>query len=110
MSTFNKDIYNLREPVIPKEFAKESSRICRIPKKRLSSIYIVNEPYEIAICLPPKCGTTNWRKVKAIIQLRLEEISMISAFRVRLGQQARCSRRGLCDIDRVAFRVTELKK
>ena len=80
MSTFNKDIYNLREPVIPKEFAKESSRICRIPKKRLSSIYIVNEPYEIAICLPPKCGTTNWRKVKAIIQLRLEEIS---AFRVR---------------------------
>ena len=72
--SFNKDIYNLREPVwaqpiIPKTL--KSSRTCKIPKKRLSSIYIVNQPYEIAICLPPKCGTTNWRKVKAFMQFSL---------------------------------------
>jgi len=63
LSNFHTDIYNLREPVIPKKF--QNSKICKIPKKRLSSIFIVNSPYEISICLPPKCGTTNWRKVRA---------------------------------------------
>ena len=60
-----KDIYNLREPELPPNVAL--SQTCKIPKKELSSIYIVNKPYEIAICLPPKCGTTNWRKVTALV-------------------------------------------
>ena len=58
-----KDIYNLREPEFPPNVTSQN---CKIPKKELSSIYVVNEPYKIAICLPPKCGTTNWRKVRAL--------------------------------------------
>ena len=62
-----KDIYNLREPELPPNVTL--SQTCKIPKKELSSIFIVNEPYEIAICLPPKCGTTNWRKVTAFVEV-----------------------------------------
>ena len=29
---------------------------------------MVHEPYKIAICLPPKCGTTNWQSAMNVLE------------------------------------------
>ena len=41
---------------------------CRLPRKNISSIKMVHKPYKIAICLPPKCGTTNWQKAMNVLE------------------------------------------
>ena len=29
---------------------------------------MVHKPYNIAICLPPKCGTSNWQKAMNVLE------------------------------------------
>jgi len=31
--------------------------------------YVLNYKYDITICLPPKCGTTNWQRGMDVLHL-----------------------------------------
>jgi len=37
---------------------------------RKSHVFNVTEPLDLLICLPPKCGTTNWQKAMSTVYLR----------------------------------------
>ena len=45
----------------------------RAPHINISSIKLVHSPYDIAICLPPKCGTTNWQKAMDVLEILSKE-------------------------------------
>ena len=64
------DIYNLKEPRLQKSLRK-----CWIPHKNLSSIFAVDKPYSLAVCLPPKTGSTNWRKAMNVLEMHAKNIS-----------------------------------
>ena len=61
-------LFDLEDPEVdsPKAFSPTSA--CRLPRKNISSIKMVHKPYKIAICLPPKCGTTNWQKAMNVLE------------------------------------------
>ena len=67
--THGKDIYNLQKPRIRKPVRK-----CWIPHKNLSSIFAVDPPYSLTVCLPPKTGSTNWRKAMNVLQMHAKNI------------------------------------
>ena len=58
-------LFDLQEPDIDLPM---SNSVCRVPRKNISSIKMVHKPYNIAICLPPKCGTTNWQRAMNVLE------------------------------------------
>ena len=60
-------LFDLKDPEI--DSRKALSKACRVPQKNTSSIKMVHQPYNLAICLPPKCGTTNWQKAMNVLEL-----------------------------------------
>ena len=58
-------LFNLEEPEVDRQPANS---FCRIPQINISSIKMVHKPYNIAICLPPKCGTSNWQKAMNVLE------------------------------------------
>ena len=58
-------LFDLQEPDIDSPI---SNPVCRVPRKNISSIKMVHKPYKIAICLPPKCGTTNWQRAMNVLE------------------------------------------
>lgn len=67
--TRDKDIYNLQPPRI-----RKPARKCWIPHKNLSSIFAVDSPYSLAVCMPPKTGSTNWRKAMNVLEMHAKNI------------------------------------
>ena len=67
--TLDKDIYNLQKPRL-----RKPPRKCWIPHKNLSSIFAVDPPYSLAVCLPPKTGSTNWRKAMNVLEMHAKHI------------------------------------
>ena len=61
-------LFDLKDPDIDSPKALLSTSACRLPRKNISSIKMVHKPYKIAICLPPKCGTTNWQKAMNVLE------------------------------------------
>ena len=57
LMNFHRAIYTLQEPV-----NSDQARSCRPPYLNNSDIRLIEEPWNIMICLPPKCGTTNWQR------------------------------------------------
>ena len=68
-------IFYLKDPQVNSGKALLPTSACRLPRKNTSSIKIVHEPYKIAICLPPKCGTTNWQKAMNVLEQDSKHIS-----------------------------------
>ena len=64
----HRTLYDLKDPEIDTPIDLLSTSACRIPRKNISSIKMVHEPYKIAICLPPKCGTTNWQSAMNVLE------------------------------------------
>ena len=58
---FHRDIYELKLK------AKKSSS-CRTRHQNLTSVRRIDSPYYIGVCLPPKCGTSNWQKALDVLQ------------------------------------------
>ena len=61
-------LFDLKDPDIESPKALLSTSTCGLPRKNISSIKMVHKPYKIAICLPPKCGTTNWQKAMNVLE------------------------------------------
>ena len=62
-------IYDLKYPEVDFLRASSFNSTCRIPHKvTISPIKLIHAPYKIAICLPPKCGTTNWQKAMNVLE------------------------------------------
>ena len=68
-------IFNLKDPQVNSVKTLLPTSECRLPRKNTSSIKIVHKPYKIAICLPPKCGTTNWQKAMNVLEQDSKHIS-----------------------------------
>ena len=49
-----------------KQFLNKKS--CQISTLHHSGVRMIGPPYNIMICLPPKCGTTNWQKGMNVLQ------------------------------------------
>ena len=45
---------------------KTVARECRMPRINITSIKLVSKPYRFGLCLPPKCGTSNWQKERLL--------------------------------------------
>ena len=58
---FHRQIYNLENP------KRTTPHKCRYAHRETTSVRMVNR-YGIAMCLPPKCGTTNWQKALIALQ------------------------------------------
>ena len=58
---FHRQIYNLENP------KRTTPYKCRYAHRETTSVRMVNR-YGIAMCLPPKCGTTNWQKALIALQ------------------------------------------
>ena len=43
---------------------------CTTNLNRISHVFNVSEPLDLLICLPPKCGTTNWQKSMSTVYLQ----------------------------------------
>ena len=52
---FHTKIHNLEVPVV------ENQKQCQYVHNNMTSVRFLDN-YSIAMCLPPKCGTTNWQK------------------------------------------------
>ena len=59
---FHRQIFNLENPE-----RKVSDKCRRYPHRDNTSVRIVNK-YGIAMCLPPKCGTSNWQRALIALQ------------------------------------------
>ena len=64
--SLHQKIFDLKDPEI--DLASQSDSVCRFPSRNISSVKMVHHPFEIAICLPPKCGTTNWQKAMNVLE------------------------------------------
>jgi hypothetical protein len=55
----HRTIYDVSQP-IPEAWKKSGD--CAPDNLPQSSVRLVADPFKILICLPPKCGTTNWQR------------------------------------------------
>ena len=71
---FHTKIYNLEVPMVTDQ------KDCQYVHHNMTSIRFLDN-YSIAMCLPPKCGTTNWQKSLIALEkhIPMEEIEKISA-------------------------------
>ena len=58
---YHRQIYNLEKK--PKK-----SPLCKPRHQNLTSVRRIDSPYYIGVCLPPKCGTSNWQKALDVLQ------------------------------------------
>ena len=45
-----------------------------------SGVRVIGSPYNIMICLPPKCGTTNWQRGMNVLQARIGRVFKLVVF------------------------------
>ena len=56
-----------------------NKRPCSTSVFRHSGVRVIGAPYKIMICLPPKCGTTNWQKGMNVLQSLTQSGSYFSS-------------------------------
>ena len=61
--SLHRRLHDLEEPEV-----ESPKTLCQIPHIYTSSIKMVHPPYNITICLPPKCGTSNWQKAMNVLE------------------------------------------
>jgi hypothetical protein len=47
---------------------------CDTPNQNQSGVRVVGSPYNIIICLPPKCGTSNWQRGMNVLQAKIGRV------------------------------------
>lgn len=45
---------------------------CNVPYLSRSAVRTIDDRFNIMVCLPPKCGTTNWQRGMNVLQSLLE--------------------------------------
>lgn len=64
LMSFHRAIYELKQP---ENYDRAGS--CRPPFLNTSSLRTLDKPWNILICLPPKCGTTNWQRAMTVLKM-----------------------------------------
>ena len=86
----HRSIFLLEDPKLDLTTQLLSDSVCRIPRKNTSSIKMVHKPYGIAICLPPKCGTTNWQKAMTVLENDVEKKPSPSGSKYWKPEELKC--------------------
>ena len=64
LMSFHRAIYELKKPA---NYGEAGS--CRPPFLNTSALRTLDKPWNILICLPPKCGTTNWQRAMTVLKM-----------------------------------------